>query len=103
MHPGERRTDRTWRRPAARGRSEEHTSELQSHNDIVCRLLLDKKTSLIERNYNEPDNPIKSVYNVAIALIVHSLDPHSNLFAPQCYAVRREYQSRKYCGVVMAS
>src|SRR5438132_10897664 len=26
-----------------RGRSEEHTSELQSHSDIVCRLLLEKK------------------------------------------------------------
>src|SRR5436190_16441750 len=25
-------------------RSEEHTSELQSHSDIVCRLLRDKKT-----------------------------------------------------------
>src|SRR5947207_9551652 len=24
-------------------RSEEHTSELQSHNDIVCRILLEKK------------------------------------------------------------
>src|SRR5437773_7507642 len=24
-------------------RSEEHTSELQSHHDIVCRLLLEKK------------------------------------------------------------
>src|SRR5476649_352107 len=40
--------------PAARGgnsgrpgagsmRSEEHTSELQSHSDLVCRLLLEKK------------------------------------------------------------
>src|SRR5260221_4263214 len=27
----------------ATGRSEEHTSELQSHSDIVCRLLLEKK------------------------------------------------------------
>src|SRR5437773_9071439 len=27
-----------------RGRSEEHTSELQSHHDLVCRLLLEKKT-----------------------------------------------------------
>src|SRR5260221_13120890 len=28
----------------ARGRrSEEHTSELQSHSDLVCRLLLEKK------------------------------------------------------------
>src|SRR5260221_3007972 len=26
-----------------RTRSEEHTSELQSHSDIVCRLLLEKK------------------------------------------------------------
>src|SRR5260221_6613334 len=28
-----------------RERSEEHTSELQSHSDIVCRLLLEKKTN----------------------------------------------------------
>src|SRR5260221_10317553 len=26
-------------------RSEEHTSELQSHSDLVCRLLLEKKKS----------------------------------------------------------
>src|SRR5260221_10289552 len=29
--------------PHARRRSEEHTSELQSHSDLVCRLLLEKK------------------------------------------------------------
>src|SRR3712207_7713183 len=28
---------------AGRSRSEEHTSELQSHSDLVCRLLLEKK------------------------------------------------------------
>src|SRR5437667_4331371 len=28
---------------AHRLRSEEHTSELQSHHDLVCRLLLEKK------------------------------------------------------------
>src|SRR5438034_11283192 len=27
-------------------RSEEHTSELQSHSDLVCRLLLEKKNKL---------------------------------------------------------
>src|SRR5947207_12637009 len=27
-------------------RSEEHTSELQSHSELVCRLLLEKKNSL---------------------------------------------------------
>src|SRR5438132_6041774 len=30
-------------------RSEEHTSELQSHSDIVCRLLLEKKKRTIRR------------------------------------------------------
>src|SRR3989442_7981794 len=30
-------------RPAARQRSEEHTSELQSRPHLVCRLLLEKK------------------------------------------------------------
>src|SRR5260221_8938407 len=29
--------------PSACSRSEEHTSELQSHSDLVCRLLLEKK------------------------------------------------------------
>src|SRR5438132_7134884 len=31
------------RAPRCRRRSEEHTSELQSHSDLVCRLLLEKK------------------------------------------------------------
>src|SRR5438034_8219365 len=31
-------------------RSEEHTSELQSHSDLVCRLLLEKK----KRNETQP-------------------------------------------------
>src|SRR5690349_23956283 len=29
--------------PSGLGRSEEHTSELQSRRDLVCRLLLEKK------------------------------------------------------------
>src|SRR5260221_4533749 len=36
---GDRRSPRT--------RSEEHTSELQSHSDLVCRLLLEKKKTTI--------------------------------------------------------
>src|SRR5438132_6703583 len=28
-------------------RSEEHTSELQSHSDLVCRLLLEKKKNIL--------------------------------------------------------
>src|SRR5256885_10824511 len=34
-------------RRAFRGRSEEHTSELQSPCNLVCRLLLEKKKSII--------------------------------------------------------
>src|SRR5260221_3662319 len=30
-------------------RSEEHTSELQSHSDLVCRLLLEKKNRTVQR------------------------------------------------------
>src|SRR5438034_42614 len=31
-------------------RSEEHTSELQSHSDLVCRLLLEKKNTTRKRS-----------------------------------------------------
>src|SRR5437868_2573902 len=33
-------------------RSEEHTSELQSRFDLVCRLLLEKKNKINQDNYN---------------------------------------------------
>src|SRR5690242_21394957 len=38
------------REPAAR--SEEHTSELQSHVNLVCRLLLEKKKKKKKDKYN---------------------------------------------------
>src|SRR5260221_4992249 len=37
------KTDWSW------ARSEEHTSELQSHSDLVCRLLLEKKKTTLPR------------------------------------------------------
>src|SRR2546430_6440556 len=45
-HPGaRRRAGPSRRRPRGRhdARSEEHTSELQSQSNLVCRLLLEKK------------------------------------------------------------
>src|SRR5688500_19560118 len=33
------------------GRSEEHTSELQSPCNLVCRLLLEKKKKFIDKNF----------------------------------------------------
>src|SRR5437588_5436041 len=38
---------------STRCRSEEHTSELQSHSDLVCRLLLEKK----KQNGRTPGRP----------------------------------------------
>src|SRR5438132_10735941 len=41
-------TARAWA-SAGDVRSEEHTSELQSHSDLVCRLLLEKKNNTINK------------------------------------------------------
>src|SRR5579885_3911888 len=38
--------------PRQADRSEEHTSELQSRFDLVCRLLLEKKNKTITENLN---------------------------------------------------
>src|SRR5436190_15606140 len=42
------RIERRRMRRSNASRSEEHTSELQSHSDLVCRLLLEKK----KQNFN---------------------------------------------------
>src|SRR5260221_4475366 len=41
---------------ADRQRSEEHTSELQSHSDLVCRLLLEKKKNKEQQQYLHTTN-----------------------------------------------
>src|SRR2546421_3151237 len=46
-------------RPDREGiRSEEHTSELQSRSDLVCRLLLEKKKSA-DKNANRPMHGVR--------------------------------------------
>src|SRR3712207_7164690 len=49
LTPGATRADRRRCHPARRAgaRSEEHTSELQSRQYLVCRLLLEKKKKLL--------------------------------------------------------
>src|SRR5260221_10817217 len=53
---GGRRARLELRTPQIGVRSEEHTSELQSHSDLVCRLLLEKKAPIEydERRYPLP-------------------------------------------------
>src|SRR5206468_4461070 len=57
------------RRPGDRGgldeRSEEHTSELQSRSDLVCRLLLEKKKKQKKTIINIPKTKLKKVHHVA--------------------------------------
>src|SRR2546430_4578054 len=47
-------------------RSEEHTSELQSQSNLVCRLLLEKKKSIIQyrrarRRYSSLATPLRAI------------------------------------------
>src|SRR5690349_23841329 len=44
-----------------KGRSEEHTSELQSRRDLVCRLLLEKKKNNENRTI-QADRPVKTTH-----------------------------------------
>src|SRR5260370_7756879 len=50
-----------------RRRSEEHTSELQSHLNLVCRLLLEKKKP--QHNYTGPEQQSYSTYNSTLTRI----------------------------------
>src|SRR2546430_16639152 len=45
---GTTRVGSTEERSLSRARSEEHTSELQSQSNLVCRLLLEKKKKIIK-------------------------------------------------------
>src|SRR5438034_7636287 len=64
-----------WRRvrPDVRIRSEEHTSELQSHSDLVCRLLLEKKKieAPVHRRQHDAD--------AALAVAEILLPPHDRV------------------------
>src|SRR6202521_2618074 len=50
-------TCRGWIRAARSMRSEEHTSELQSPQNLVCRLLLEKKRARSEEHTSELQSP----------------------------------------------
>src|SRR5438477_433648 len=64
--------------PSALARSEEHTSELQSHVNLVCRLLLEKKKQL-QYECQVQLARVKLTHNPA------SLSSFSNLFTLSLY------------------
>src|SRR2546430_11754734 len=48
-----------------RMRSEEHTSELQSQSNLVCRLLLEKKKNTPDRRYHTLSVPSRTPHDPA--------------------------------------
>src|SRR5690349_23093878 len=63
---------RVSRRGRPRARSEEHTSELQSRRDLVCRLLLEKKKK--EALGDTPTQKLRLLNVVRVAALVRP--PH---------------------------
>src|SRR5215467_8294285 len=57
--------------------------------------------AVVERNYADPVDSDKAIYDGAIPGMLHVLDPHSNFFDPRQYALFREEQEGKYYGVGM--
>src|SRR5215471_10421330 len=59
-----------------RQRSEEHTSELQSRRDVVCRLLLEKKKTILflVTTVNYADRATLSIAGLGLSKELH-LDP----------------------------
>jgi carboxyl-terminal processing protease len=57
--------------------------------------------SVVQRNYADPVDTDKVIYDGAIPGMLHVLDPHSNFFDPKQYALFREEQEGKYYGVGM--
>src|SRR2546427_8571729 len=54
--------DRPVAEAACQERSEEHTSELQSQSNLVCRLLLEKKKKKKREDSNrQPSSPLRSI------------------------------------------
>jgi len=57
--------------------------------------------SIVERNYADPVDVDKAIYDGAIPGMLRVLDPHSNFFDPRQYALFKEEQQGKYYGVGM--
>jgi len=72
------------------------SSDMQDSVKSFTRVL-----SIVERNYADPVDVDKAIYDGAIPGMLRVLDPHSNFFNPHQYALFREEQQGKYYGVGM--
>src|SRR2546427_3533239 len=53
-------------------RSEEHTSELQSQSNLVCRLLLEKKKKKMKKGTIRETNDKEKKYRIAVQIRCHA-------------------------------
>lgn len=77
------------------------TDESQFRNSLKA---FTNAYAIVAQNYAEPltgDKPDKVIYDGAIPGMLHTLDPHSNLYDPTAYAKMREEEHGKYYGVGM--
>jgi carboxyl-terminal processing protease len=72
------------------------SDDLQDSVKTFTRVL-----AVVQRNYADPVDADKVIYDGAIPGMLHVLDPHSNFFDPKEYALFREEQEGKYYGVGM--
>src|ERR1700693_1262789 len=85
--------------PTLRARaSSTGTSETDTQDSVKT---FTRVLSVVERNYADPVDTDKVIYDGAIPGMLHVLDPHSNFFDPKQYALFREEQEGKYYGVGM--
>jgi carboxyl-terminal processing protease len=83
----------------------QHSAAVEGSTDGEIRDNLREFTQVydvVEKNYAEPVNADKAIYNGAIPGMLRVLDPHSNFFDPKAYALLREDQRGKYYGVGMS-
>src|SRR3989440_791103 len=80
-------------------RSEEHTSELQSRSDLVCRLLLEKKKH-VKRAYSLSDLPYQERVGPEHGIV--ALTPHHPHPTPEAGAHSEEHPARSDIAVIQA-
>src|SRR5260221_10800844 len=71
---------------ACNGRSEEHTSELQSHSDLVCRLLLEKKNKTHQHRVQDDGQRFALPIQRAIAARIRQTDYRRPRSPGRCWA-----------------
>src|SRR6266511_2467504 len=67
------------------GRSEEHTSELQSRENLVCRLLLEKKKKkIISSSHDKKKKNKRTQYIARSSKLLRSVIPCACVFSRSC-------------------